>query len=489
MKKENKKNMKSKLIIIILLLISIILIGIFRDTNITLSYIAALLVLIADYVFCFQKIKERCLLFMFISSFFVFLMGREFVNLLQYGSISYSFSIDIQFHIVLCLYISLLALPIGFYIVEKYVKNIKQPKDEFHFKNYRINREVFKIELRKYAKIIFIIGWLINLVVMLEQVIYVSNYSYLEYARAFESKIPHVIRLIANFRTIAFFIFLGTMPSKKESIKALALYFIECIGSLFYGDRGNFIIGLLIIILYLVIRQNQDKDKKWITKKHAIILLLCVPFLFAFLSFFVFFREGTPVGEIDIFSQITRFFKSIGNSVNIIGYGKKYEQQLQNIGDFYLIGDIKQYLIYNPITEKIFNVSNIPYHTEAYALSGQSFMHSISYFIDPEKYIAGHGYGSSYIAELFIDLGYSGVALGNLYLGAFMAIFYKIYQKRYVVAGCLLLSYQMMMLLPRAPMDYIITYVFNITAISSAVLIIVLSLSSIVINKKYRRLE
>lgn len=480
MKEENKDKLKMVMNIMQVLLtsVSILLIITFRETSITISYTAVLLLWLANCIFCLKKVKERILLLLFHGAFFAFLMGRETVNLLQTGNVAYDFDVNIQFHIIICLYLSLASLACGFKLIEKYLKEQKT-KETQHLLKLEVNREELRKTIRKYAKITFCIGWILNIFVAIEQTLYVVNHSYLEFAKSFSSQIPYIIRIIANFRTIAFFIFLATIPEKKETKPMIFMYIIEAIGSLAFGDRGNCIINILIVIAYIVFRQWKNKEEKWITKKQVIIIVILIPFVLAFLSGFVYLREGTDIGSFNVANQILRFFKSIGNSVNIIGHEKAYESQLNEIGTFYTIGDLKQYLIYNPITEKIFHVQNITYHTEEYALSGQSFMHTISYLIDPANYIEGHGYGSSYIAELHIDFGYIGVILGNVLIGAYMAIFYKIYNKNCILTGCLLLSYRIMFFIPRAPVDYLITYVLNFTAIASISVITVLTILEI----------
>lgn len=490
MKEKDKFRIVVNIIQAILIIISTILIFIFRENNITVCYIAVLLIFLSNILFWIKDMKKRILFFLFNGSFFIFLMGREAINLLQYGKIVYDFEIEIQFHILLCLYLSLLALQLGYMICEKYIKDRNSSKNStiMLFKK-NMNREQFKEILKKYAKIVFIVGWILNLFVSLEQIIYVANYSYLEFVKAFTSKIPYIIRICANFRTIAFFIFLATMPNKKEVKPIIGMYIIEAVISLLFGNRGNCIIDILIVIFYIVFRQWKAKEEKWITKKQVIVMVIMIPFVFAFLSAMVYLREGTNVGEINLSGQITRFFKSIGNSINVLGYEKKYETELNEIGNLYTLGDLKQYILYNPITEKLFNAKHAPYHTKEYALSGQSFMHTISYLINNENYIDGHGNGSVYIAELHIDFGYIGVIIGNILLGAYMAMFYKIYEKSYIITGSLLLSYRIMFFIPRAPIDYIITYVFNITAIVSVIIILLLTLGEIYIKNRRKLMK
>ena len=488
MKEENKLKKVINILQILIIITSFILLIIFRENNITMSYIALILLMMSSFIYCLKDIKKRIIFFLFNGSFFTFLMGKETIDLLQYGSVSYNFDQGIQFHIILSLYLSLLALQIGFILIEKFVKKEFNTKDTINLIKMEIDKESFKNILRKYSKIIFIVGWIINIFISIEQIMYVANNSYLEFAKSFTSNIPYVIRIMGNFRLIAFFIFLATIPEKKETKPILIMFLIESIISLFYGDRGNCIINIFIMFFYIVFRQWKNKNEKWINKKQVITIIIIIPLLIAFLSFFVFLREGIDIGDFNIFAQIQRFFKSMGNTVNILGFAEQYKQELKEVGNLYSLGDLKQYIIYNPITEILFGWEHAPYYTKEYALSGQSFMHTISYFINPTQYLEGHGRGSCYIAELNIDFGYTGVIIGNLFLGAYMAIFYKIYKKSYILTACLLFSYRIMFFIPRAPIIYIITYVFNFTAIASIMLILFLTLGEIYI-KRYRRVK
>lgn len=488
MKEENKLRRVINILQILIIIVSFILLITFRENNITLCYVSLILMMISNVIYFLKDIKRRIIFFLFNGSFFTFLMGKETIDLLQYGKVSYNFEQGIQFHIILSLYLSLLALQVGFILIEKFIKKEFNAKNTIQLLKMEIDRESFKNILRKYSKIIFIVGWIINIFISIEQIIYVANNSYLEFAKSFNSNIPYIIRIIGNFRLIAFFIFLATLPEKRETKPILILVLLESIISLLYGDRGNCIINTFIMFFYIVFRQWKNKEEKWISKKQVIIIIIIIPLLIAFLSFFVYFREGIDIGKSNILAQIQRFFKSMGNTVNILGFTEQYEQELKEVGSLYSLGDLKQYVIYNPITEILFGWKHAPYHTEEYALSGQSFMHTISYFINPTQYLEGHGKGSCYIAELNIDFGYTGVIIGNLLLGAYMAIFNKIYKKSYILTACLLLSYRIMFFIPRAPIIYIITYVFNFTAIASIMLIIFLTLGEIYI-KRYRRVR
>ncbi|CCY72171.1 putative uncharacterized protein [Clostridium sp. CAG:921] len=488
MKKEKNNNGRIlNYILLALIVISTIMMIIFHN-NITVSYIATILMFLADIIFCLKNFKKRTLLFLFLSCFFIFLMGRQTVELIETRKVVYIFSKDISIHIIRCLYISLLSVLIGFYFVEKYAKEYTgNVKDNIKLFNYSVSKEKIKMSLQKYSKIMFIIGFALNIILIIEKVIYIQEHSYLEYYKSFTSAIPYIIRIIANIRTIAFFIFIATLPSKKQSRIPIILYFLESIMMLFIGNRGNCIINVLILIYYIVFRQSLNKNEKWIKKSYVITLCAAIPFIFAGLSLIVYIREKIPLDNFSFVGQVERFFKSIGNSVNIIGYGKLYEKELPR-NTLYSFGDFIQYLKYNPIISRIFGLNHLEYYTKEYAMSGASFMHTISYFIEPEAYLNGHGYGSSYIAELYSDFKYIGVIFGNLFLGAYMAIFNKIYKKSYLLSACMLLSYNIMLFIPRAAFDYILTYVFNFTVILGIIIIVGLTMCDIFIQKGKEKL-
>ena len=204
MKKEKNNNGRIlNYILLALIVISIIMMIIFHN-NITVSYIATILMFLADIIFCLKNFKKRTLLFLFLSCFFIFLMGRQTVELIETRKVVYIFSKDISIHIIRCLYISLLSVLIGFYFVEKYAKEYTgNVKDNIKLFNYSVSKEKIKMSLQKYSKIMFIIGFALNIILIIEKVIYIQEHSYLEYYKSFTSAIPYIIRIIANIRTIA----------------------------------------------------------------------------------------------------------------------------------------------------------------------------------------------------------------------------------------------------------------------------------------------
>lgn len=468
-----EKNKKKVVVYLhkIILLISILIFLVNYNTNISRAYFAILLLFLANIIYCLQDFNKRIILLLFHFAFFAFLLGRTTVNLIQYGQLDFPFNDSIIYHILLCLYISLFSLYLGnflfTYIGNRYFQNKTRKKDGIFEKHLEV--------IRKWSKVVFIIGFVINLFFIAEKGLYILQNSYILYARDFNSSLPSLLRVAGNLRTMAFFIFLATFPSKKESRWYLFLYLIEGILSLTYGDRGNFVMNIFFLGFYFVFRQGRETDDEiWIKKKHVVIVIILMPILIAFLSFFVYIREGFSEGQTSLIEQFVRFFKSIGGSVNVIGYGKYFENQIP-ANTIFSFGDITQYIFHNPISNFIFNNQDLQYYTKEYALQGTSFMHTISYLIDPKAYLGGHGYGSCYIAEFYNDFGYTGVIFINIFIGSCIAMFNKISKRNIIFTACCLLAIHTLFYIPRGPADYLITYPLNITSILSISIIMLFS--------------
>lgn len=418
-------------------------------------------------IYALRDINKRILLVLFEGTFFIFLVGRVFIEFFGTRYSIRGFNFEVSSHICIALFLSVVFLYLGYASFEKIFEKRNFLKNEYKGKN-----EAVIPLLRKYAKIFYIIGFLVNFVLVGEQAIYVLKYSYLQYVKDFSSIFPSVVRWVANMRTVAFYLYLATLPPKKECRKYLILYIMEGVLTLTYGDRGAFALNLVFAVFYIFLRQYNEPQEKWIYGKQILVGICLIPFLFAFLSFFISFREkNTDIGEKTVTSQIVRFFKSMGDSVRIVGYGKQYEACIPS-DRLYTIGDITQYAKYNPITSQLLGYEKLPYYTREYGEKTASFAHIISYTVKPLEYLNGHGEGSSYVAEAYQDFGYIGICVINAMLGIFMALFNKIYKIHPILTAALFMSFHIMFFIPRASLDYLITYIFNLTAIGGTIVIL-----------------
>src|SRR5690606_3586624 len=119
--------------------------------------------------------------------------------------------------------------------------------------------------------------------------------------------------------------------------------------------------------------------------------------------------------NINIIDSIFEFFYAQGVSANVIGYTMVLDESIPD-GKLYSIGPILQF-ISNYYGYFIQGIPMPSGQTVELALNGYLFSHTISYLIMPTLYLAGIGYGSSYIAELYADFGYFGIIFGSLFYG------------------------------------------------------------------------
>ena len=90
------------------------------------------------------------------------------------------------------------------------------------------------------------------------------------------------------------------------------------------------------------------------------------------------------------------------------------------------------------------------------AMCGHSLGSYLTYTVDPSRYLAGGGFGSSYIAEAWLDTGYFGVIFWSFIYGVILAkIYYWI--KSNVWLSCL--SFYMLINIVYAPRGHVISFI------------------------------
>lgn len=419
--------------------------------NVQGMFIVILVTFFFNFCFALAKYESRMAYILFLASFFCFMLGRMSMDFFAKGSVSFYFIDGITIHTLISIFISLIFLQLGVEVCENKWKNRKPD----------INKE-YKKELQKYAQILFCIAGVAAIVMNIEQIIFVQKYSYVDLYKEFVSNIPRIFQVIGNMYIASFIVFLSTFPSKKDCKLSIVLFSVVTISVLLTGDRGMFICNFAVLVVYVFWRQYIDHEI-WISKKLTIIGIACIPVLLAGLSFFVYIREGVDVGERTIIAQIIRFFRASGNSVDILSYGKEYQDQFPK--SFYSFGELIDYVKYNPISQALFNTVKPKPHTVEYVETMHSYAHTISYFISPDKYLLGHGKGSSYIAEVYHDFGYIGIGVCNFIYGMFLAGIYKLNKSNPFVIASAFIALRILFYVPRGPMISPVSYVLNITTV------------------------
>ncbi len=431
--------------------------GFLSKQSLDVMFVAILLLFVSNMIYAFLGFSKRLTYLLFLVSFFTFLMGRMTVDLFTKGIVTFNFSENINRHILLTLFISLVFLQFGFEGYELIAKNKVKNRS---YSNVTYYKYVGRMQL--YSLILFYLSAVCFGLENIEEWRFIQQNSYVASYYAYKSQIPRVIQIIGNMYNASFCVFLASYPSKKKCIVPMTVYIVLAVSILLTGARGGFVLNIAILVIYIFWRQYRDKEI-WINRAFIVIGILMLPLLIAGLSYFVYIREGADVGEKTISAQFARFFRVAGRSVDIIGYGKKFRQDFPQ--RFYSLGEIVDYVLYSPIL-RFFSGSTkpIPY-TVNYATDMHSYAHAITYLIDSNSYLTGHGKGSSYVAELYQDFGYIGIVIGNIIYGILLGSIYKADNENLIRNAILLISIHIVIYSPRGPMIYPLSHILNKTTV------------------------
>lgn len=438
------------------------IVGLLNSNTLTLD-ISVLLLWIGNVLFCIRKLKKRVFFFAFHVTFFTFLLGRTVANIINGKEDYFTFSNAILVHTKVCLFIALISLKVSYCFFENY-------KITFREKTVHSSRKMIYSgskynSIRMVSKYLLFFTFIFDVMVIVEKSIFVISNGYAEYYVSYASHLPYVVVKLGDAFHVALFVFLATMPSKKEAKLPLILYFIESVLSLGTGKRTNFVVPLIILILYFIIRNDINPGQKpWLTKKHVYLIAATIPFLLIFLLSVntIRFTGSSSNGETgeSLHKQIVGFFESTGFSVNVISYEKLYEKRIPDV--IYSIGNTVEYLKENILTQLFFDFPVYKNQTIEKALYGTDFTQIITYLYSPTYYLLGRGFGSCYIAEAYHDFGYIGIVLWSSIYSALLYYVYNYKNKGILYIAMSLCMFKYVLIAPRNVASGFLTELVNL---------------------------
>ena len=418
------------------------------DNGMTSSLLA---IWLFELLYCTTNINRHIILVLFLMAFFTFLMGRSimplFMNLDKNPDIFFSLATtsykpETYRHLYLCLFISLVFIFIGYKIVERRMPERLIPA--FDPESSRV------IAIRKYAKTIFLISSPFALITLLEKAVYVATHGYATIFMTFQSSLPTIaVVLSVLFRYFAF-LYLATLPSRKEARLVVFIYCVIEGLNLLGGDRGECMLSLLVVVYYYYLRNRLfPSPEKWIGWRSTLILLSLVP-IFAVLLFLVkFFRNSEKAEDATYSMYIAGFFYQQSTSMNVITCTYEDYNMLPK-NKWYSIGPIYDYFRNNFVSQYLFGVKPYKVGTTELAKKGHSLDSAITLIELPDFFYNGGGMGSSFIAEAWYDMGYWGIVLYSLLYGIVIASIPKWNSKNVWLSVIALVFLKYILYAPRA---------------------------------------
>lgn len=378
----------------------------------------------------------------FLISFFVFLLARPTIVLIFGGdphALSGLFgtnfwSLPLISDIFTLLYVTLAGLLVGGLVVNglRNGKSVLDAKSSLTARG-RINKSV-----RTWSLIIFFISAPFRVLTLLERGAAASSGDFYDLRVASMSSLPGGVHLVAGMADVMFFAFLATRPTKRETIIPILTFLAIGVISLGTWQRAEFVLSTIFVILYLIHRQHTDvTGERWISRRMVLGgALLLIPIV-ALLQFLGEIRGRTSASTSYPLFGLLDFLYSQGVTVNVIGYSLALEDRIPE-NKFYSLGPAIEFIKWN--VGSIFTGAGYPTgQSVERAADGHQFSHLISYLVMPEMYLQGSGYGSSFVAELWIDAGLPGLIAGSFALGAALMLLPRLLLSRSVVLNTLAL--------------------------------------------------
>lgn len=434
------------------------------------------MLLIQNFWFALEKFSERVIFFSFNITILVFILGRPFISDLFnyqfsengfYGTGIYDTKVIIN--IFIGIYISMLFLYLGNLFMEKRLLDDKPSLKV----TKNINNDLFWKYFKITSKYFFFFLLIFRFIYLKESIAFVDESSYFELYTTYTTHLPSIVIKLSEIYIVPFFAFLVLKPTKREAAIPILLFLVEGTFSLGTGKRFGFILNIIIILIYFSLR-NEDSKNKWLGKKEIVLTILAIPVLATILNIISYTRVGMTSARQNVGDIILEFFYKQGVTLKTLAYSDVFKGVYSD-HTLYSLGPITEFLKNNTITKLFFDFPVYSGQTMERALNGDLFSHRLSYFIMPSGYLQGRGYGSSYIAELYVDFGFIGIAIGSFIFGLLFVVLYKGFNGKPFIALFSLILIRNLMMTSRSETTSFITASLTLGNIFCLVILLVLS--------------
>lgn len=393
-------------------------------------------------LYSFKKINERIILFAFYLTFFNFLLGRLASELISTALIDeqtneFTFAESTRIMMYTNLFLSLVSVNISYIIFEHKIKG-KLTINPNSFKTKKI-REISKILV--YCTIVFLF------LKAMDATIFVLRHGYMAYYLNFQKSMPEIVYWGADVFDIVFYIFLATLPAKKECKPIFIIYLSITAIYLVMGQRNGFMIPFLFIVIYLFLRNNIDGPNTWIGHRGKLILALGIPFLLGLMYAIIFIRNDSKIRNTNSLYLFANYFYQQGGSVEIIGLADQIDGHTPP-GQMYSLGNvIRRWQSSLPM--RIMGLyKSYKSQSPEMAQHGHSLGSYLTNKYQPNRYRNGGNMATCYIAEVWLDFGFIGVIICNLIYGFILSRIMSWCRKNVWITA---ISFVMMMCILYAP--------------------------------------
>lgn len=381
-----------------------------------LNWLLVLTVWVNVTLYTLRNLRGRPFLLAFCAAFFVFLLGGETLTRL-FGFPGPAFPPEIDAALARILGIGLVAVWTG-YVGWVRLKS-QGPTVLAATHGGSQSEDVWVSAVCRIARVAFWVTLPFAFALAVEQAVFVSRFGYLEsYTDAFlgggSSVVDALVAQIAAMNFAALAVYLAAMPARRPALWVLGGWLGSQIVALASGQRAPLVSGVLFVLCYLVIRSRLTPRENWLPAQQGLLALAALPVGIMLLEWVQELRGVRGAHSGGIAEALPNFFLNQGVSATVVARGMEFRSALP--GQTYLLE-----FIHRGIPARLLGLPVLQGNSLERALEGGSYGHSVSYVLLGDRYLAGAGSGSSFLAEANVDLGILGVLLVGVMFGVLLA--------------------------------------------------------------------
>lgn len=302
----------------------------------------------------------------------------------------------------------------------------------------------------------------------------VSSSSYSDFYLNQSELVSPTGRLGDALLLVGFAFLLASWPTWRMFLVG-SLIIVTCHGvDLVMGRRADFVLTALLVAFYAVFRAGQRVVHRgvrvgWPSRRTlALLSLLAIPFITLLDAVGNSRNQVGAASAQEHTNPLLQFFFDQGVTANILGF---VQADMLDIPEdrIYSVGPLVEFVQTRLVPG--FDDSLYASQTAARALEGHQFADLVSYQFMPTAYLQGSGYGSSAVAELFVDFGWPGIIIGGAIIGLLLVCSARVLDFSVPVSAFFLLVFRDLLYTPRAPFLHWLVGSLNVFNIAALVLV------------------
>lgn len=445
-------NIKAKLLIesILLALYTVVYILIKDSLMINLLLCIVSIIFIRNIVVSLRNYKENVIFLSFNLLIFLFLLSRPIISYFFIGSDWWELDKSSNMTALFLIGLSMKSLYIGKLIAERPLASKK--------------KEMVAVVNEKLLVIAFVLFGFFRYIVEIDRYLSLNGRVYTELYTGYHQNIPAVISSLSQMFIYFFIFYLATLPNKKNTYLAIIFYMGSVLPSVLLGERSMFSLVVVFTLIYIIIRNKFNPEENWFNRRKMLFMLGVVIALIFILSVIAENRDVRIERTEFSLNPLINFVYFQGTSFNTVVQGVYYAADIRALADInYTFGTVIDKIKYSLFSQYLFGLPSLePANGMLNATISNNSSHKLSRLaLGDWSYLAGHGRGTSYIVDNYLDFGYIGVIIFSILLGYVLNRTFVRRSSNFITLGFALLFVFNVLMLPRLNYSFAINYLVD----------------------------